>query len=720
MSEALTEAEYAAFAREVRDFAMTGCPEDIRAVVRESRKLTRDTWARWQRILNDRGWGAPNWPVEYGGTGWDARQRYIFDTTLAECECPPQYHHGLRHLGPVLIAYGSKAQQERFLPGILTGEDWWCQGYSEPGSGSDLASLGTRAVRDGDDYIVNGQKIWTSHAHEADWIYTLVRTSTEDKRQKGITFVLIPLSSPGVTVKEIKTIDGIHHVNEVFFQDVRVPVANRIGEEGQGWTYGKYLLSHERLGGANTAPLFQMFHNVRGLADRAEGSAARQGDIRRRLLEAEARLLGLKEQGRIAVATVMKGDALGVMPSVIKVLSTELAQSLTTLALEIAARDHAADLGDPAAAHWVSTYYFNRSRTIVGGTNEVQRNLISQALFKGGVDAVMPPAFPGEIHDAARHFAQTAEAPGWGNVAALGWQMTLVPEAEGGIGGELSDLAAAIEGAARGGLAMALPVHCGVTPLLLTGTGAVLEGHLSGEAPVISTLLQGEAARRLEIGSAPDGIRLRGAVRGVAGLPGAHSLLVSTPERLVLVPLDGVTPIPGVGIDGRPTVGFDLDMTLPVGAVLLSGDAARQAHDEGFAAGALLGSAEAVGLMASVLSQVIAYLAERRQFGQPLAEFQVLRHRAADMLIDQMNAAALLGHAVAEAREMRGARSAALAKAAVSRAARRVAESAIQLHGGMGMTEAMPVTTLNKRLIQSGFDFGDAQHHEDRLDLMNS
>jgi alkylation response protein AidB-like acyl-CoA dehydrogenase len=736
MSEAarsapLSDEAAAAFAREVRDFARAECPEDIRDVVRNSRKLTRDVWARWQRILYDKGWGAPNWPVEFGGTGWDPQQRYIFDTTLAECECPPQYHHGLRHLGPVLIAYGTEAQQERFLPGILTGEDWWCQGFSEPGSGSDLASLGTRAVLDGDAYVVNGQKIWTSHAQEADWIYTLVRTSTEDKKQKGITFVLIPLSAPGITVKKIETIDGIHHVNEVFFENVRVPVENRIGEEGRGWTYAKYLLSHERLGGANTAPLFQMFGNVRTLAGRAPGGAARQADIRHRLVTNEARLVGLKEQGRIAVATAMNGEPLGVMPSAIKLLSSDLSQNLSTLALEITASAHAGDLGahgDPTAAHWASTYYYNRSRSIVGGTNEVQRNLIAQQLFSGGVDSVHPPAFPGEIHTAALRFAQTAKDPTWADVAALGWQLTMVPEEDGGLGASLSDLAGAIEGAGRGGLAMSLALHCGVTPLLLAAApagpqrDAALQGHLTGAAPVLTWLPDEAAARRLEVRSTPDGLTLRGKVRGVAALPDATALLLATGPRLILLPLDheGVTPVPAVDLAGNATLGYDLDLTLPAAVEVLSGDSAQEARDRAFLTGGLLTCVESVGLMAATLGLTLAYLGERRQFGQPLSEFQVLRHRAADMLLDLMNASALAAHAVAETMEGQGRRAASLAKMSVSRAARRSAESAIQLHGGMGMTEEMAVTPLNKRLIQAGFEFGDAMHHEERLDLMNS
>lgn len=382
-----TEIDYEAFADEVRQFATANCPEDIKELMRQNRKLTREPWSRWQKILDDHGWGAPGWPREYGGTGWNARQRYIFDEVLSECDCPAQYHHGLRHIGPVLIAYGSEEQKKRYLPGILDGTDWWCQGYSEPGAGSDLASLKTRAEgRDGV-YVVQGQKIWTSHAHEADLMYTLVRTSSEDKKQKGITLLLIPLNSKGITVRPIRTIDDMHHVNEVFLDNVEVPEANRIGEEGQGWTYGKYLLSHERLGAANTAPLFQMFRGVRRLV---ENELAAPGDRRRRerhmavLAEIEAQLRGLREQGRIAVDTVMKGEALGIAPSAIKLLASNLIQKMSEISVDIVGPAHAAayyDANDDPALMWLRNYFLHRSSTIVGGTNEVQKNLIARDVF---------------------------------------------------------------------------------------------------------------------------------------------------------------------------------------------------------------------------------------------------------------------------------------------------------------------------------------------------
>jgi alkylation response protein AidB-like acyl-CoA dehydrogenase len=385
--------DYEAFRAEVRDFALTRCPSEIRAVVATYRKLSRKVWYPWQRILFEHGWGAPSWPREFGGTGWDQRQRVIFDEVMAECDCPPQYHHGLRHLGPVIIEFGTPEQQARFLPGILNGEDWWCQGYSEPGAGSDLASLRTTARLEGDEYVVEGQKTWTSHAHESDWMYTLVRTSKEAKKQQGISLLLIPLNSPGITIRPIRTIDGWHHVNEVFLDQVRVPVANRIGAEGQGWTYGKFLLERERLGGANIAPHHKALERVRALVAQelqGEGRRAERELLQHRLLRAEAELLGASELGRESVEAVIEGRSLGMLPAVIKLSTSVTMQTISQVALDavgerLAPRFRRIEGEGPNAEapgiEWVQNYMYARVRTIYGGSSEVQKNVIAKQLF---------------------------------------------------------------------------------------------------------------------------------------------------------------------------------------------------------------------------------------------------------------------------------------------------------------------------------------------------
>ncbi|NDG47820.1 MAG: acyl-CoA dehydrogenase [Rhodospirillales bacterium] len=385
--------DYEAFRAEVREFALTRCPPEIRAVVATYRKLSRKVWYPWQRILFEHGWGAPSWPREFGGTGWDQRQRVIFDEVMAECDCPPQYHHGLRHLGPVIIEFGTPEQQARFLPGILNGEDWWCQGYSEPGAGSDLASLRTTARLEGDDYVVEGQKTWTSHAHESDWMYTLVRTSKEAKKQQGISLLLIPLNSPGITIRPIRTIDGWHHVNEVFLDQVRVPVANRIGAEGQGWTYGKFLLERERLGGANIAPHHKALERVRALVAQelqGEGRRAERKLLQHRLLRAEAELLGASELGRESVEAVIEGRSLGMLPAIIKLSTSVTMQTISQVALDavgerLAPRFRRIEGEGPNAEapgiEWVQNYMYARVRTIYGGSSEVQKNVIAKQLF---------------------------------------------------------------------------------------------------------------------------------------------------------------------------------------------------------------------------------------------------------------------------------------------------------------------------------------------------
>jgi alkylation response protein AidB-like acyl-CoA dehydrogenase len=380
---------YDAFRRELEDFARSACPPKIRAVVASGQKVTKREYLGWQKILHDKGWGAPSWPREYGGTGWDLKQRLIFEEVMAEAACPPLYHHGLGHIGPVIIRFGTPEQKARFLPRILDGSDWWCQGYSEPGSGSDLASLSTSARLDGSEYVINGQKIWTSHAHEASMIYMLVRTSREAKKQDGISMILVPMDSKGITVRPIRTIDGWHHLNEVFFDEVRVPAANLIGEPGKGWTCAKYLLERERLPPASVSRLELVRRQVTELVEAAAAAAAGRRDfsgIHHRLLLAEADLKGARAVLADATDDLMHQRPLGVQPSVLKLLCSDVAQRLTTIALDAvgpeAAHRFLADEGEGApSSTWVQNYMFARARTIAGGTSEVQRNVVAHALL---------------------------------------------------------------------------------------------------------------------------------------------------------------------------------------------------------------------------------------------------------------------------------------------------------------------------------------------------
>ncbi|MET4577094.1 acyl-CoA dehydrogenase family protein [Ottowia thiooxydans] len=389
------EAFYERFRQELHDFMSTHCPADLREKVRTNQKLGREEMSRWQKILFARGWGAPNWPVSEGGTGWDLQQRYLFEEVSAQLDCPPLYHHGLGHIGPVIMHFGTEEQKARYLPPIVEGSEWWCQGYSEPGAGSDLASLKTAAVRDGDHYVINGQKIWTSHAQEADVMYTLVRTSKEGRKQAGITLLVVPLNTPGIEVRPIHTIDQWHHVNEVFLNDVRVPVANRLGDEGEGWKCAKFLLDRERLSPATVPRLARQLEQVSELIQeriRAEGATPHLLSALKRLYHAQGSALGAREMLLSAIQEEMNGTLAASKSSALKLHCSELSQDISSLAYDLTASEYGARLlPKPPQAdgsddlqmgrQLVHTYLFYRSRSIAGGTSEVQKNVIARAIF---------------------------------------------------------------------------------------------------------------------------------------------------------------------------------------------------------------------------------------------------------------------------------------------------------------------------------------------------
>jgi len=344
----------------------------------------------WEAKLTEGRWGMVTWPTELGGRGCDLIEWLIFEEEYYRSGAPARVNqNGIFLLGPTLMEYGTPEQKARFLPRILDGSDWYCQGYSEPGSGSDLASLQTSARREGNEYVINGQKIWTSHAHEANMIYMLVRTSKEAKKQDGISLLIVPMDARGVTVRPIRSIDGWHHLNEVFFDEVRVRADNLLGEEGKGWTCAKFLLERERLPPANVARLELVRRQVMRLVDEAAQASVGRRDfstLRHKLLLCEADVKGARVLMAKATDDLIHQRPLGVQPSVIKMICGECAQRLTTIALDAvgpeAAHRFLADAGeDVAAATWIQNYMFTRSRTIAGGTAEVQRNVIANELL---------------------------------------------------------------------------------------------------------------------------------------------------------------------------------------------------------------------------------------------------------------------------------------------------------------------------------------------------
>ena len=391
----ISSIDYVKFRHDLTEFMVANCPQALRDKVFSNQKIGRTEFAEWQKILHTKGWSAPNWPIEEGGTGWDLRQRYLFEEVSAELDCPPLYHHGLGHIGPVIMHFGTPEQKARFLPRILDGTEWWCQGYSEPGAGSDLASLRTSAVLEGDEYVINGQKIWTSHAHEADMMYTLVRTSTEGRKQAGITLLLVPVNAPGIVVKPIRTIDQWHHVNEVFLTDVRVPVLNRISEEGGGWACAKFLLDRERLSPAMVPRLLRQLQQVETLIRskvKESGATPTLLSAISRLLNAKASAMGAKEMLMSAITEEMSGTLRSSKSSALKFHCTELSQQISSLAYDLVAPHYATRLipSTPDAEgsddldierQLLHTYLFYRSRTIAGGTSEVQKNVIARDIF---------------------------------------------------------------------------------------------------------------------------------------------------------------------------------------------------------------------------------------------------------------------------------------------------------------------------------------------------
>jgi len=384
-----------AFRDEVRAFVRASLPQDISRRVLEHKRLHKDDWVRWQTILHKKGWAAGHWPKEFGGCAWTPIQMHLFEEETAALGAPRLIPFGLNMVAPVIMQFGSPWQKQHYLPRILSTEDWWCQGYSEPGSGSDLASLKTRAVRSGDHYVVNGQKTWTTLAQYADMIFCLVRTSSEGRKQEGISFLLIDMHSPGVTVRPIIMLDEEHEVNEVFFDDVKVPVENRVGEENKGWTYAKFLLGHERTGIAGVGASRRELQTLKSIAaTQTRNGKPLAGDARfaARIADVEIELLALE----MTVLRVLSArtQAPGPEASILKIKGTEIQQVLTELMMEALGPyalpfiPEAMELGwrgepvGPEYAAPLAARYFNwRKTTIYGGSNEIQRNIIAQMVL---------------------------------------------------------------------------------------------------------------------------------------------------------------------------------------------------------------------------------------------------------------------------------------------------------------------------------------------------
>lgn len=393
------DAEDLAFREEARAFFREKLPEDLRTKVLNSEALSRDDIMRWHGILYDRGWVAPNWPKEYGGPGWSVTQKYIFDEEQGLAGAPRLIAFGLGMCGPVLMAFGTDEQKAFHLPRMLSGEHVWAQGYSEPGAGSDLASLKTRAVLDGDEWVINGQKIWTTMCHMANWVFLLARTSDEPKKQLGISFFLVPLDTPGIEVRPIHLMDGLHETNAVFYDDVRIPKENIVGEPGAGWTIAKHLLAHERMGGGALGQHKLILAQAKAIAAEEQRNGGRplaeDADFARRVAEAETELRSLEAVILKTLAKVSADVALGAEANVIKIRGSEVLQRLTELRMEAlgyAAQPYdlealesgwgnRASVGEPHENGVAPRYFHMRKVSIYSGSNEIQHNIVAKAVL---------------------------------------------------------------------------------------------------------------------------------------------------------------------------------------------------------------------------------------------------------------------------------------------------------------------------------------------------
>lgn len=376
-------AEEIAFRDEVRLWMHENAPKDDSPLL--GIPSEKEAQFNWERRLGKKGWLAYQWPEEFGGPGWTATQRFIFDTERALAGAPASSPFGLMMLAPVLMKFGTPEQQARYLPPISRGEEFWCQGYSEPGSGSDLASLKTKAIREGDNYRVNGQKIWTTQAHWAKFMFCLVRTDSEGAKQRGISFLLIDMNSPGIEIRPITTIDGHHHLNEVFLTDVEVPVENLVGEEGQGWTLAKYLLTHERTGIAGVADSQYELGRLKSAIERSPGMSE-DAIVKRRVSELEIDLMALNFTNLRTLDRTAKGQPPGAESSGLKIKGTELQQAISQAQVEFGGTSSLPWLStgnttDPVFSAATQRYNFLRASTIYGGSNEIQKNVLAKMLL---------------------------------------------------------------------------------------------------------------------------------------------------------------------------------------------------------------------------------------------------------------------------------------------------------------------------------------------------
>ncbi|SOY57777.1 acyl-CoA dehydrogenase family protein [Cupriavidus taiwanensis] len=772
MSRHLSSTELESFRAEVRQFLGRAVPEDIQAAVRAHCLVTREQAMRWQRILHEQGWAAPGWPREHGGPGWTLAQQAVFREELAACDAPRFENLGIDTIGPTIMRHGTAEQQARFLPRMLSFDDFWAQGYSEPDAGSDLASLRTTAYRDGDCFVLSGTKIWQSYGHWANWVLVLARTeSNTQRKQDGISVLLVELASPGVTVRPIRFMHGgVLHV-QMFFDEVWVPVANLVGAENAGWSVAKGLLVTERLFVARVAECRAELEQTRQMVDgreRAVTSLPTQDVYARRLAELDIRVRALEAAWWPAVHAVEQGQEPALESSLLKLQGNEVLQDLHQLQLDLLGSD--ALVFDPQAVQGIPSdpplapghagnlamqVWRYRGITLGGGTSEVQRGIVAKAIFGGQTELELPQsacldAQQVMLDDGLRRllaqcygFERRREilaAPGgtddafWRGFGEMGLRRLLLPERDGGFGGTLHDLLPVMS--ALGEALVLDPVlWASVLPmqLLLDATGfegrsRTLEALAQGARIAFAGTDRGAPATAVRDG---DGWRLRGNKMLVLGGDSADRALVSARlEAGGIALFDCAVGDQGVTVqryrlhDGRGAADLLLqDVRLPHAARVAGPERASSIIEQALACVTIGLCAESTGAMRKALALTVDYMRTRKQFGRSLADNQALQHRVVEHFRNWIHARALVQQAAAgwltASPAERGKRISA-AKWMAGRAGRAIALDALQLHGAVGLQDETAISHYARRLVANDVLLGDMTFHLGRFVAIDS
>ncbi len=754
----------------VRSFLRDAVPADIRAATQAHCLVTKEQAARWQRILHARGWAAPGWPREHGGPGWSLVEQAVFREELAASDAPYVENLGIDTIGPTLIRHGTLEQCRRFLPGMLSFDDFWAQGYSEPEAGSDLASLRTTARRDGEQWVVNGSKIWQSLGHWANWALVLVRTdSAALRKQNGISVLLIDLHSPGVTIRPIRYINGSNLHVQMFFDDVRVPAANLVGTEHGGWTIAKGLLVIERLFVARVAECKAELASAAALvADQGEepSTAVERALLARRHAVLDIRMRALEAAWWPAVRLAGQGASPELEASLLKLDGIQLLQDLHLFKMDALGTatlpfDPGAIDGKPSPTPYSAMHAGNltlhmwryRGSSLAGGSSEIQRQIIARSIFGGTTEIDRPPIGhlseqQAMMSDAVRRWLEKhygfahrqrivaahggCDEAAWAGLAGLGLAGLLIPERDGGLGGTIADLLPLLE---------ILGESLVVEPVLwsaVLATQAVLAlPSGDGRDHLLAVLASGEGRCAL----ACDADRSRSPIvahrdGGKWRLDGANGMVMGGSQAQHLVVAArlgdgglGLFHIPahasGVAMrayqlhDGRSASDMRLDgVALAPSARLADTGQATAALDEALALTTIALCAESLGAMRRALALTVEYMRTRKQFGQTLSEQQALAHRVVDHYRAWNRARHLAQEAMAgwtTAAPAERKRRTAAAKYMTGTAARAIAFDVLQLHGAIGLQDETPISHYSKRLVANDLLLGNAATHLGRF-----